>query len=521
MVNNISCFQNRDGSACVTITAATGIVQLFHNTSNSYMNLSISTNPVDYPLGNLTGVGTVQVTGPVGTFTILNNNELDVSSKGRYCFRYLYPGSYTVELTTVDGCVVVKEFEINQPLPLEYTYSVQGDGCGLGNKGLISIIATGGNAPYIYSLVITDGVNPDIEFYSATGHFTIDSIYFDPPYTITANITDGNGTGCNIEFVVNTDTPTGFSSIYSTTPVSCKDSRNGSIKLLVSGGLPPYSISLTGLTSSNAVGELTEVRCIEAEPNCTTEVLFTDLSYGNYNITVTDANECSHSHNSVIVRSPLNITYRDVLIAHPVCGNDGCILIRDIRGAHRSDSGEMNRELFVKPCGHCEDSCMGTSKKITFKDLGYLSEYIVGTPGTADICQFELDAVTYAMIEADVVDETIGGLPYVNQCPTVNGRFAPSASVLSLKYVSQVAKRLKVYEYLENNTDVTEFPYFDNNTAFPVTAPAPTPYILRRNDVEMCGLKAGHHKFCIVDKYGCGVEICVTLNSPEEIKVTI
>ena len=170
----------------------------------------------------------------------------------------LQPGSYAVTATDANGCSVISNFvEIQEKSVLETEFDqVQNILCHGSLNGFIEITTTGGTTPYTYfwsnGSTAADQANLPAGIYE---------------YTVT------DALGCNIisQQINVTEAPTLNLTIDAIHNVTCTNGSNGYIQIFTSGGVEPY----TYLWSH---GEITES--------------VNDLSTGEYQVTVTDANEC-------------------------------------------------------------------------------------------------------------------------------------------------------------------------------------------------------------------------------------
>lgn len=136
--------------------------------------------------------------------------------------------------------------------------------CGR-NNGIINIHASSGVAPYSYSIT---GFLPD-----ADGYFSHLA-----PGTFSIMVTDASGqTTSSSVTLVNIFSPPTASAVISSHPTGC-NTRDASITLTASGGLPPYVYS---------IGEM----------QFQTDNFFPSLTAGSYYYAVKDANGCESPNN--------------------------------------------------------------------------------------------------------------------------------------------------------------------------------------------------------------------------------
>lgn len=173
------------------------------------------------------------------------------------------PGAtYTIIAADVWGCKDTIIVPVNEPLLLSpaivNTDSVK---CFGGSDGLVELGASGGTAPYQYSL---DGVNfQSSPIFSALA-----------PNTYTATIVDAHLCDTTIQFTIYQPSQLNVA-LAGVTDVKCFGGNDGTATVNITGGTPTY----TGTLGAQS---------ITASP-----YTFTNLAAGNYNITATDANNCT------------------------------------------------------------------------------------------------------------------------------------------------------------------------------------------------------------------------------------
>ena len=183
-------------------------------------------------------------------------------------FTGLAAGVYTVTVKDANGCKSTKVVTILNSNGPVLTYASTNADCG-NNNGTITVNATGGTAPYQYSI---NGVT-----YQSSNFFTG---LVGGTYTLTVK----DATGCTNAVVVTiTSSP---SPLITAIPASATcGSSNGTITAFGSGGTPPLQYSINGNTfqASN---------------------VFTNLTPSIYTVTVRDANGCIKTATVTIANSP-------------------------------------------------------------------------------------------------------------------------------------------------------------------------------------------------------------------------
>ncbi|HNF71228.1 MAG TPA: SprB repeat-containing protein, partial [Chitinophagaceae bacterium] len=289
---DVSCFGQANGIIEVQASGGTGILnyQLWMPLQNNSSGLFNSLNPATYsvqvtdangcslqttllisepaPLqftnttlfipacfGNSNG--SIQTNGSGGTtpysFTLLpssfqNNTGL---------FNSLSAGNYTIQLSDWNGCTNDTTIQIVNPLPLVLdSVEVQTTTCLPGNDGIITIWASGGNAPLQYS--------HGGPFQTSNQFSSMNS----GSYTLT--VLDANG--CSITSVQTLQTPNApqILQVY-TDSVTCHGYSDGSVQVVAGGGSGLLTYTIQPGTIINSTG------------------LFSLLSGGLYTVSVKDS----------------------------------------------------------------------------------------------------------------------------------------------------------------------------------------------------------------------------------------
>lgn len=168
----------------------------------------------------------------------------------------LSAGSYSVTVTDANGCSDNGSVNITEPDTISIQFSSTDVSCNGGSDGSINMNVTGGSYPYRYS---TDGVNFNSQN-PVTGLSAGN-------YTVVVKDTND----CTNFRVITISEPTALSVSLSVSNANC-GVNDGSATATPSGGTPPYSY----LWSSGGTGSTAN-----------------NLGAGSYNVTITDANNCT------------------------------------------------------------------------------------------------------------------------------------------------------------------------------------------------------------------------------------
>jgi gliding motility-associated-like protein len=251
----------------VTGTAATGCIgtaTVFVTVSPS-ATLSIAPKVNVSCFGGTNGSATVN---PVGgstpyTYAWAPSGGSAASATG------LAAGTYTVTVTTNNGCISTTTAVITQPTGMTLTMASVNASCGTAN-GQASVSVAGGTSPYTYSWAASGGTAA-----TATGLAAAS-------YTVT--VTDNNSCiSTNSVAVNNSLSPSASTTVVSN--VSCFGGNNGSASVTISGGSSPYTQAWT--------------------PSGGTGTTASSLAAGTYTVTVTDNVGCVVTANATITQPPV------------------------------------------------------------------------------------------------------------------------------------------------------------------------------------------------------------------------
>ena len=169
----------------------------------------------------------------------------------------LLAGNYLVTVTDANSCTATDSLTITQPVAaLSASGTTTPVACFGSNTGAINLTVTGGTLSYSYNW--GGGITSQNRNNLAAGNYS-------------ATVTDANScTTTYAGFISQPASP--LNATYSTNDVKCYGNNSGSVTVNVSGGSSPYNYNWGGgVTSPNR----------------------SNLTAGNYQLTVTDANSCT------------------------------------------------------------------------------------------------------------------------------------------------------------------------------------------------------------------------------------
>jgi hypothetical protein len=241
--------------------------------------------------GDASGTITISATG--GTTPYQYSIDGGTTYQTDALFSGLGAGTYPVSVMDANGCIATDDdVLLLQPDALQITGVVATDlTCNGDASGAITISATGGTAPYNYSI---DG---GITYYPDALFTELDA------GTYSIMVTDANGCEVTDSDVVLTQPSALEVTDVVTTDLACISDIDGTITITAAGGTPPYSYSIDGGVTYQ------------------TEALFSGLSAGTYPIRVTDDNGCEADGGDAIITQPDPLVI-DVVANGPTCHSD-------------------------------------------------------------------------------------------------------------------------------------------------------------------------------------------------------
>ena len=264
------------GSFNVYVRDIVGCVKTYSTTVNEPTEITLTTFVIHDVSCNGASDGSIDVeaTGGNGgafTYSIAANSSSRVSYTSLI---NLAAGDYEITVADGLGCEAVFPATVTEPDALDATLAITDLPCKGTGTGSIDALATGGTAPYEYS--IDGGSN-----YQSTEIFSGLTL---GAYTLI--VKDANN--CTITAMGIISEPDALTMTLSGTDLQCNNDSSGDITASVSGGTAPYEYSLDGVNfqSSNE---------------------FTSLAAGSNQVTVKDANGCE-TDQSITLLEPNKLT---------------------------------------------------------------------------------------------------------------------------------------------------------------------------------------------------------------------
>lgn len=369
------------GSYSVTITDANGC------TSNSVTAiigepstpLTSTISVVDAQcFGENSGVIDLSPSGGTSPYTFAWNNGATSEDLNN-----VSSGSYSVTITDNNGCTATNNATINQPTAIQSSLTKVDVLCNGGSDGDINLTVSGGTPSYTYHWAnassILVGTTEDLINYPASTYFV--------------TITDANG--CEHVNNIAINEPPLLTTFLIPTHIKCFGDNTGAVQNNVGGGTPPYSYNWNnGSNSQHLINQ----------------------PAGSYSVTITDANGCNVSDNTVLTQpdAPLATSYA---VTNVTCfGFSDGLIDYNVTGGTTPYSFEWNNGQYITedldyvPAGLynvlvTDDNNCTITNSITITEPPAL---VSNTVATNVLCF----ADTNGMIDLTV---TGGTLPYVYQ----------------------------------------------------------------------------------------------------------
>jgi large repetitive protein len=209
-------------TSSITLTQPTAPLQITNDTSKSITCFGKKDGSISLTVtGGTTPYNIKWAHGPQGA--TLNNLE---------------KGVYSVVITDAGGCKVEKQFVINEPQALDLSSSVTDAlDCEVQNSGAISINPIGGTPPYTYTW--SNGSKTQNLADIGPGSYSLELV-------------DANGCRVLKQFTVIRPLPLEATVVQTTVRVCEPRALKSNFKVNVKGGVPPYTVTWSRGTATNA-----------------------------------------------------------------------------------------------------------------------------------------------------------------------------------------------------------------------------------------------------------------------------
>ncbi len=270
------------GDYTLTISDENGCTNIFTTTIES--NAEIIGICTSTPLSchqNNSGSVQLNITGGTGSYTYLWNNGATTQHIDN-----LDSGDYSVTITDTNGCTAICSSTVDAPLALAINCNASDLVCAQASTGAIDLSIEGGTAPYTFQW--------------NTGAITQNISNLDEG-TYQVTVTDAND--CSAICSASIESAIALTANCTGQNLFCGEVNSGAINVELSGGTAPFTyLWNNGATTQN----------------------LSNLSAGNYEITITDANGCNTICSSTIIEVEaltISCTGQDLLCGDPNSGN--------------------------------------------------------------------------------------------------------------------------------------------------------------------------------------------------------
>jgi gliding motility-associated-like protein len=440
-------------------------------------------------------------------------------------------GNYTVTITDDNGCTLIKDTVLTEPPALNtsattssyaggYQISCQGN-----TDGNINLSVSGGVTPYSYNW--------------NNGQFSSEDIQNVGAGSYTVVVTDANN--CTTTFDTTLTEPPALTSSWTTSSyaggyqVSCQGATDGSINLTVNGGTTPYSYNWNN--GAYSTQDLTNVGA------------------GSYSVTITDANGCSLTRDTVLTEPPA----MSKTISSPTYNNSHNV------SCHGGSDGEVNLSVSGGTTPYNYSWSNGdNSQHLTNVGAGQYSVTVTDTNGCTVDTSITLTEPPPIEVEANLT--TYNGGWHVS-CNgendgaidvTVSGGDAPysyswNGGTYTSKDVDSVSAGMYTLTVTDNegctavlDTQLTEPPemvvsstasdyagghniscHDAEDGSIDISATGGTPqynYIWDSQPANSSSLQnagAGNYSVTVTDQNGCRVNTAITLTEPQPLETTV
>lgn len=416
------------------------------------------------------------------------------SGAAEACAFGLIPATYTITITDEHACTATAAAQVNEPMPLLASAMIHDVPCFSASNGSIDLTVSGGTMPYSY-------------FWS-NGQSS-SSISGLVAGTYIATITDDNG--CRL-----TDTFTVAQSGQlmlgvRTSPPSCSTATDGTIDLMVTGGVPPFIYNWS-------TGDITED--------------LTGLAAGTYLVTVIDANGCD-ALLSIAVTAPPSMMIASLVDDVSCFGeNDGSIQITVAGGvspySYAWSNGAETEDVSSVSAG---------SYSLTVTDdngCTVTGSFIVSEPAQLHAIIGIIDEIScHGSNDASLCAEASGGvMPYTFIWSTgdsgscISGLYAGTYYVIaadahacSVQASAQVSEPPPI-QIASAVTDVNCFGGINGSvdiTVFGGTLPYNYSWSNGAASEDLTFIEAGDYTITIIDNNGCTASETVSVAQPSAI----
>jgi gliding motility-associated-like protein len=506
------------GTYTVNITDANGCTASGNVMLTPSGNLVLLLTPHVYPGGqNITCTGSgdgsidLGVSGgsPAYTFAWTGPNSFSAVTED---ISQLAAGTYSVTVNDASGCEESATLQLTEPLQaLSETNIISNVSCGGDSTGAIDLTVTGGSPGYVY-------------IWTGPGNFSASTQDISNLYSGTYSVLINDINGCWIvdSMTVTEPVPVMIASqlsSYNGVNVSCAGSADGSIDLIVTGGIPGYTFSWSGPQGYSA----------------STEDI-SSLIAGAYTISVTDANGCQVT-TTITLTGPSPLATTSVITNANCAGWDGAVslsvsggtqpyvyswsngsqledifslepgdyivFITDANNCSLSDTFRVEQNLFTLSGLATNAACSGPGCSITLSMLNGMSPYSFNWSNGSTLQDLvNVGAGTYII----TVTDSMG-------CTAIDTFTVYEPQPITLGYYSPVlVGTYNISSWNGNDGSIDLTPSGG-------TAPYSYSWSNGQSTEDISGLSAGTYTVVVTDASGCSDTGMVVLTAPMPLEM--
>lgn len=278
------------GAYIITVHDANNCLATNAVTINNLLAPNISSVFTKDLLCNNDPAGEIKIFATGGTGALTYSIDNGVIFQSSNTFDSLSAGTYFIVVNDHNNCIASSVVQLIQPDSLVISSVLSNETCSNSN-GSIFIASTGGTSPWLYS------VDSGLVFTSQPNFFGMNEGSY--------NLAIKDSNGCKtFQQVALVDLTSPQITNYSSTNVNCNGGSDGSINIVTTGGSGALLFSInSGLPQTSTV--------------------FSNLIYGNYIMSVTDANSCVDTIHVSITQPTVLATSASHINVNCFGGTDG------------------------------------------------------------------------------------------------------------------------------------------------------------------------------------------------------
>lgn len=454
--------------------------------------------------GDATGIAQVNASGSTPGYSYSWSNGGQSSS-----ITNLIAGTYSVEVSDINGCSQDAVIIINEPLlPLAINYTTVDVDCNGASNGSISMTPSGGTSAYAY-LWSTNG----FVIYTDTTQDLTNLAAGD--YLLT--VTDFNA--CTLDTSITINQPAlPLQMTYSSGQVSCFNGSDGFIDISVSGGTPGYNYNWS---------------------NSFTGQDLTNIPAGTYSVQVVDQNGC-FIDTTYIIDQPDQPLIASTTTSNVSCydGNNGSVLSSVTGGtspySYNWSNGSSTEHIYNLPAGIYTLTITDLNGCTTFTgaNVSQPLDSIILTSTVTDVS-------CYGGSDGLIAISAIGGTPplYYNWADSLQNLYSYEGDSLNDLIVGDymiIVTDSKGCRYerwvtinqptlLQSSHVETHNPCFGDSlgivdvTNWGGTPPYSMSWSNNSTTEDITGLAAGWYYYTLTDDHGCQLRDSARITEPEFI----